>query len=277
MTVKEWTLVATLSCLAGGLASAADRPDDQAVVETEAKSEDAAAVDEGTPGSAGAAAIPGAGEGSQEGAAVEPGVDGAVDREALRAQGNLDLKLRAIEERVNALKEKIFESKARLVQLQEVVLHGTISGAKAVLIHRNEMGSSFRLVRAQYALDGAPIFNRVDHGDGKLDDQEEIEIFNGNIAPGNHQISVYLEYQGNGYGVFSYLKGYRFRVKSSYTLNAEEGKQTIVRIVGYERGGLTTELKDRPAVRFDVEVQKALRNETSGAKAGSSDEEASGD
>ncbi|MEZ4272869.1 MAG: hypothetical protein R3C68_15985 [Myxococcota bacterium] len=55
-----------------------------------------------------------------------------------------NLKLRSIEERVNSLKEKIFQSKARLIQLQEMVLHGSISGSKAVLIHRNEMGSSFR-------------------------------------------------------------------------------------------------------------------------------------
>jgi hypothetical protein len=167
------------------------------------------------------------------------------------------VRLRGIEERVNDLKEKIFQSKARLIQLQEVVLHGAISGAKAVLVHRNEMGSSFVLSRVQYSLDGAPIFNRVDNN-GDLDDLEEIEVFNGSIAPGNHQISVYLEYQGHGYGVFSYLKGYTFKVKSSYTFTAEEGKATTVRVVGYEKGGFTAELKDRPDVRFAVETGRAL-------------------
>lgn len=176
---------------------------------------------------------------------------------------SFNLKLRGIEERVNELKEKIFQAKARLIQLQEVVLHGAISGAKAVLVHRNEMGSSFVLRRVQYALDGASIFNRTDSGNGELDELEEIEIFNGSIAPGNHQISVYLEYQGYGYGVFSYLKNYVFKVKSSHTFNAEEGKVTTVHIVGHERGGFTAELKDRPAVRFDVEVGKALREASS--------------
>jgi hypothetical protein len=176
----------------------------------------------------------------------------------------LNIKLRDIEERVNQLKEKIFQSKARLIQLQEVVLHGAISGAKAVLVHRNEMGSSFILRRAQYALDGAPIFNRVDQTGKELNDQEEIEVFNGSIAPGNHQISAYMEYQGYGYGVFSYLTGYRFKIKSSYTFSAEEGKLTTVKIVGYEKGGLTTELKDRPAVRYDIESSQALRPPMSG-------------
>ena len=145
-----------------------------------------------------------------------------------------NLKLRDIEERVNDLKEKIFQSKARLIQLQEVVLHGTISGAKAKIVHRNEMGASFSLARAQYSLDGTPIFNRRDSGEGELADADEIEIFNGTVAPGNHQISVY-QYRGNGFGIFSYLNDYKFKIKSSYTFTAEEGRVTSVRVVGFER------------------------------------------
>jgi len=139
------------------------------------------------------------------------------------------------------------------------VLHGTIVGAKAVLIHRNEMGSSFRLSEVQYAMDGASLFSRLDSGGGELNALDEFEVFNGGIAPGNHQISVYLEYQGHGYGIFSYLQGYRFKLKSSYTFTAEEGKVTTIRVVGYEKGGMTTELKDRPAIDYRVEVAKDLR------------------
>lgn len=189
------------------------------------------------------------------------------------ADSSVNVKLRSIEERVNELKEKIFQSKARLSQLQEVVLHGAIAGAKAVLVHKNEMGSSFRLRRVQYALDGAPIFNRADAGSDALDELAEFEIFNGAIAPGNHQISVYLEYQGYGFGVFSYLQGYVFRIKSSYTFNAEEGKVTTVQVVGYEKGGITTEFQDRPAVRYDIEIERSLRDEAAkGAAQGRPDE-----
>jgi hypothetical protein len=172
-----------------------------------------------------------------------------------------NLKLRDIEERVNDLKEKIFQSKARLIQLQEVVLHGTISGAKAKVVHRNEMGASFSLARAQYSLDGTPIFNRRDSGEGELADADEIEIFNGTVAPGNHQISVYLEYRGNGFGIFSYLNDYKFKIKSSYTFTAEEGRVTSVRVVGFEKGGITTELTERPTVRYDIETTRAFRKE----------------
>lgn len=225
----------------------------------------AAAAQEGAADSVEPAAAVGSAD-AGDGAAQPPaeGAETVQEPEAAPGAGaegdeSYNLKLRAIEERVNELKEKIFQSKARLIQLQEVVLHGTITGSKAVLVHRNEMGSSFKLWRVQYALDGAPIFNRVDSGGGELDDQEELEIFNGSIAPGNHQISVFLEYHGHGYGFFNYLKGYKFRIKSSYTFTAEEGKQTTIKIVGYEKGGITTELKDRPAVRYDLETTRELR------------------
>ncbi len=175
---------------------------------------------------------------------------------AQTAEEQNDLKVRTLEERVSDLKDKIFRTKARLMNLQEMVIGGDItSGSKAVLVHKNEMGSSFYLESVAYALDGAPVYSKVDV-DGDLEKREEFEIFNGRIVPGNHQISVQLIYRGHGYGLFSYLEGYKFKVQSSYTFNAEPGKVNTIKVVGFERGGLTAELKDRPAVRYDVDVQK---------------------
>lgn len=165
-------------------------------------------------------------------------------------------RVKTLEEQVIDLKEKIFRTKARLLLLQETVLGGDLSqGARAVLYHRNEMGSSFALESVSYALDGAPIFTKVDNN-GDLDKRDELEIFNGRIVPGQHQIAVLLRYRGHGYGLFSYLEGYKFKVQSSYTFNAEAGKVTTVKIVGFEKGGITSDLKDRPAVRYDIEVSK---------------------
>ncbi len=187
---------------------------------------------------------------------------------AQTAEGQNDLKVRTLEERVSDLKDKIFRTKARLMNLQEMVIGGDItSGSKAVLVHRNEMGSSFYLESVAYALDGAPVYSKVDV-DGDLEKREEFEIFNGRIVPGNHQISVQLVYRGHGYGLFSYLEGYKFKVQSSYTFNAEPAKVNTIRVVGFEKGGLTAELKDRPAVRYDVDVQKEETTKRSSTDAG---------
>lgn len=169
------------------------------------------------------------------------------------ADEEFTVRVKTMEEQVNDLKEKIYRTKARLLLLQESVLGGSVSqGAKAILVHRNEMGSSFLLESVAYALDGAPVYTKVDV-EGDLDKKEEFEIFNGRIVPGQHQIAVKLQFRGHGFGIFSYLEGYKFKVQSSYTFDAEAGKVTSVKVVAYEKGNITTDLKDRPAVRYDLE------------------------
>jgi len=172
------------------------------------------------------------------------------------ASDAFNTRVKTLEEQVVDLKEKIYRTKARLLLLQETVLGGDLSsGARAIISSKNEMGGTFALNSVAYALDGAPIFTKTDKK-GDLANQQDFEIFNGRIVPGQHQIAVRLVYRGRGYGVFSYLEGYKFTVTSSYTFTAEPGKVTNVKVVGYEKGGLTTDLKDRPAVRYDVEVTK---------------------
>ncbi len=179
-------------------------------------------------------------------------------------------RVKTLEEQVVDLKEKIFRTKARLLLLQETVLGGDLStGARAVIYHRNEMGSQFVLESVAYALDGAPIFTKVD-ANGDLDKREEFEIFNGRIVPGNHQIAVRMVYRGSGYGIFSYLEGYKFKLQSNQTFSAEAGKVTTVKVVGYEKGGITADIKDKPGIRYDITTAKdqALNKATEQANGG---------
>jgi hypothetical protein len=190
---------------------------------------------------------------TQATAPAAPAAQAPTAPQARTADEAFNTRVRTLEEQVVDLKEKIYRSKARLQLLQETVLGGDLStGARAVLVHRNEMGDSFVLESVAYALDGAPVYTRTDETE-ELSKSRELEIFNGRIVPGQHQVAVRLVYRGHGFGVFSYLEGYRFKVQSSYTFNAEPGKVTTVRVVGFEKGGVTTDLQDRPAVRYDIE------------------------
>lgn len=172
--------------------------------------------------------------------------------------GTYAVRLRDLEQRINELKEQIFRSKARLSLLAETVLQGVVAGAQAVIVHENRMSSSFRLVKAVYALDGARIFSKADE-EGALGERRELDIYDGSIVPGEHTLTVNLEYRGHGYGIFSYLKGYRFRVRSNYSFTAPEGKAITIRVVGYEKGGPTAPLEERPAIRFQERIQGTQR------------------
>jgi len=208
--------------------------------------------------------------GAEEGSEDEGGRAVAPFRPSIE-DTDYAVRLRGLEEQVNELKERIFRSKARLLLLRETVLNGVISGARAKLVHRNDMGSAFKLEELSYALDGSPLINKT-AGDGGLDDRREIELFNGSIVPGNHNLSVYMLFRGNGYGVFSYLRGYTFKIQSSYAFTAEEGKVTTVRAVAYEKGGFTTDLQDRVAIRYDVETKQDVRSASDGDEASSGGE-----
>ncbi|HTU59294.1 MAG TPA: hypothetical protein VMF89_12685 [Polyangiales bacterium] len=205
-------------------------------------------------GAAGAAA-PFAAEAAPSANGAETNV--AVKEEAIDS-GTYGVRLRDLEQRINELKEQIFRSKARLSLLAETVLQGVVAGSQARIVHENKMGNSYRLVKVVYALDGAPIFNKADE-EGALGEQDEFDIYNGSIVPGEHTLTVKLEYRGHGYGIFSYLKGYRFKVSSSHTFTAPEGKALTLSVVGYEKGGPTAPLEERPAVRFVERVSAAVQ------------------
>ncbi len=198
----------------------------------------------------------------EEAAPAEAAPAPAPPREPIDA-GTYAVRLRDLEQRINELKEQIFRSKARLSLLAETVLEGVVGGGQAVIVHENRMSQSYKLVRVVYALDGAPIFTKADE-EGTLSEQQEFEIYNGSIVPGEHTLTVSLEYRGHGFGVFSYLKGYRFTVRSTYTFAVPEGRVANLQVVGYEKGGPTTPLEERPAVRYIERVERPVRPDASG-------------
>lgn len=257
--IALWTSV-TLATLFAGLAIAQEEAGDT--------SGDSAPADTGdTGGDTGGDTDTGDGGEFDDPGDADPGADpgGAggdtstsAERDEGMDAGTYAVRLRDLEQRINELKEQIFRSKARLSLLAETVLQGVVAGAQAVIIHENRMSSSYRLVKAVYALDGARIFSKADE-EGSLGERRELDIYDGSIVPGEHTLTVNLEYRGHGYGIFSYLKGYRFRVRSNYSFTAPEGKAITIRVVGYEKGGPTAPLEERPAIRYQERTESSRR------------------
>lgn len=207
---------------------------------------------DGAPAATGENGTPGASTGAPAGApaGASPTAPTAAPTAPDTSDMPVNLRLRRLEQRVQALKERAWRAKARVGMLKEAVLGGGI-GATATVMHKNKMGSSFRLIRLVYALDGTQVFARSDDT-GSLHKQKEFEVLTGPIAPGSHTVSVLAVYRGHGYGVFKYLTKYKFTVRSSHTFTATEGKNARIEAVGFERGGVTTPLEDRPALDFKV-------------------------
>ena len=151
----------------------------------------------------------------------------------------------------------IRRSHTRLSLLTDTILSGGLAGSRSEIRFQNDMSAAFRLVRALFVLDGAVQYNKSDDT-GALAEQTEIPIFSGSIPPGDHTVQTLLQFQGSGYGVFSYLKGYKFEVRNSHSFTAVEGKTLALQIIAYEKGGVTTPLEERPAVRFNEKVSAGV-------------------
>ncbi len=165
------------------------------------------------------------------------------------------LKMKELEDSVAELKEQIFRSKAKLTLLTEQVQGGTGAGARIVVNHKNLMGPNFLLVEVDYFLDGTPLWQEVDEKGTKLTAMKDHPLWDGNIIEGSHTLAVELKYQGNGTGVWQYLAGYNFKLKDSITFTAEPGKLVTIDVVGFEKGNFTTEMTERPTIRFDQNIQ----------------------
>lgn len=157
------------------------------------------------------------------------------------------VRMRRLEQQTQALKEKAWQLKARVQMLKEQMLGGGV-GAQAVIAHSNEMGSSFRLIKLIYSLDGTQVLARTDDAGEELYKTKSFDVFAGPIAPGNHTLTATATYRGHGYGVFAYLSKYTFTARGNQSFASGEGKTTKVDCRGYEKGGSTTPLEKRPAL-----------------------------
>jgi hypothetical protein len=164
------------------------------------------------------------------------------------------VRLRDLEQRVDELKDQIRRSHTRLALLSDTIIGGGAAGSRSEVEFKNEMSSAFLLTRALFVIDGQAQYNRQDDS-GALADQKDIPIYSGSMPPGDHTIQVALTFQGNGYGVFSYLRGYKFDIKSSHAFTAIEGKTLTITATAFEEGGVTTPLEQRPKIQWQEKLQ----------------------
>mgnify|MGYP003341453612 CR=1 FL=1 len=74
-----------------------------------------------------------------------------------------------------------------------------------------------------------------------------------------HTLSVEMVYRGNS-DLFSYLQGYVFKLRSKCDFYATRGRVIEISVIGYERGGVTADLEDKPSIRC---VPKVIQNKAS--------------
>jgi hypothetical protein len=185
-----------------------------------------------------------------------PAASGQTDLASVRPEDMpTAVRLRRLEQKTQALKERAWQLKARVQMLKEQTLGGGV-GAQATISHADQMGSSFRLTKLIYSLDGTQVFARSDEAGEAMHKTKTFDIFAGPISPGNHNLQVVATYRGHGYGVFEYLSKFTFTARGSASFTTGEGKISKVECRGFEKGGAATPMEKRPSIECKVsEVQ----------------------
>jgi hypothetical protein len=251
-------VVALSSLLAAASVAAGPGPKDKPTDKTPAAKAGAKAGASGAPSGTAASADATMGGTGPGGPAAATGEDSAgapaaaPDLTAVRPEDMpTAVRMRRLEQRTQALKERAWQLKARVQMLKEQMIGGGV-GAQAVIGHSNEMGASFRLIKLVYALDGTQVFARTDDTAESLYKARSFDVFAGPISPGNHTISAVATYRGHGYGVFEYLSKYTFTARGNQAFIAGAGKISKVDCHGFEKGGPTMPLEKRAAVECKV-------------------------
>jgi len=180
--------------------------------------------------------------------AAAPGEDATP-----KTQQSYAVKLRQMAERVSTLKELVSQTKIRLNLLKESVLGQTTAASELVIIQDNRMGGSFRLLAYRYLLDGKQLEAKTDLS-GKDSEKGTRSIYAGPALDGVHILTVEYVFRGHGFGVFSYLRGYRYRIRSSYRFKVTVGSGSTIRVIPFERGSAFTPLKQRLSVKYKKQV-----------------------
>ena len=165
---------------------------------------------------------------------------------------DFDKELMDVENEVNALKERVFQSKATLKLLKEIIVQGAVSGAKATVWHKNELGSSYIIEGVIYLVDDEPRFSRNDNSpQRKLDKEKEFSIPELELTPGQHSLEVNVQLRGNGFGLFKYVNKYTFDLKATTNFTAKQGDDCQILVKIKEKKGFGLSFFDKPKIEFE--------------------------
>jgi len=187
-------------------------------------------------------------EGTPRGTPVPGVANTEVQVERLTAD-----QIKQFEDELAELRDKIMKTKARLMQLREQLMLGSVSIISLSILHSHEVGGAFKLESLSYTLDGFEIYSGVNTPESNLENLQNFPIYEGSLLPGEHLLVVDMIFRGRGYGIFSYLNQYLFKVKARYLFTVNEGDVVTLKVVSYDEGSFLTSLRNRLKVKFTQE------------------------
>lgn len=154
-----------------------------------------------------------------------------------------------IRARSEALQGRLLAAREKVLALRSEIIRDNLTPTRVLLVHKTDMGPSFKLEQIDYELDGVLITSRTDP---LMDAAGQLEILNGEVRPGDHELRVTLTFLGTGAGPYASVGGYRFKVPSSFKLTTPNARLTEATVVSSVRPDADLDPRQRFSVRLEA-------------------------
>ncbi len=177
-------------------------------------------------------------------ALLPPEPDLPLQPPALSADEAHAARIQALEERAIAIKEKIFNVRAKLWWPHAEGMQMT--QYRLLLNVDDKMGPTLRLTDVTWVLDGKPLAKpALRPGQAQA---EDFTVVTTGYAR-RHQLRVVLHYTGES-ALFPYLAGYQFTLTSAVNVQMLPAETTVVTVTGLLQPGADLAWEDRPALQL---------------------------
>jgi hypothetical protein len=166
---------------------------------------------------------------------------------------NYEHELADLQRQLALLRERVVETKSRVITYGERVAQGYTSGTRLVMQNENALGKNFLIDSITYFLDGHQIYAKK--FDGEVAPLEPV-VFRGSILPGKHKVDIEVVLRASS-GMFDFSHSARLKLTTSEYFSANEGKQLNLRVRYFDKGGLFTGIEERPGISFEIAEEDA--------------------
>ncbi len=151
--------------------------------------------------------------------------------------------------RSEALQGRILAAREKVLALRAEIIRDNLTPTRILLLHKSDMGPSFKLESIEYELDNVILVSRPEP---LLDATHQLEILNGDVRPGDHDLKVTLTFLGTGVGPYASVGGYRFKVPASFKLVTPNARLTEATVIASIRPDADLDPRQRFSVRLDA-------------------------
>lgn len=169
-----------------------------------------------------------------------PAQPGVFDHKALLEQTRA---------RSDALQARILAAREKVLGLRADVIRDNLTPTRLLLSHKNDVGASFAVEAIEYELDGVIVSSRANP---LFDAAHQLEILNGDVRPGDHELRVTITLMGTGTGPYASVGGYRFKVPASFKLVTPNARLTEATVIASVRPDADIDVRQRFSVRLEA-------------------------